>query len=168
MPAPATPPADAPAGRLTREQQAVLRHPVRRQAYAVVEAAPGVAVTDLGAMLGLSWGTLAFHLRVLSRVGLVEFRAHEGRRRVHPATAGARRVEDPAAALLQDPGTRALAAALVRDPGQRLSEAAAALDGSACAAHHHLRRLRRMGLVKPGAAGATSLTPTDELARLLP
>lgn len=169
MPAPPTPPPGAPSDRLTVEQQAVLRHPVRRKAFETIQAEPGIAVNDLGALLGLSWSMLAFHLRVLSRVGLVIFRSTEGRRRIYPSPGGARRLESPPATLLRDEGTRAVAAEIVREPGRRLSELAAALDGSPCAAHHHLRRLRKWGLVKQeGASGGTPrIAPADDLARLL-
>lgn len=63
-----------------------LPHPCRTRIVALVEAAPGVTLTELRAAAGCSWGTIQHHTRVLERRGRLRSEPVGRSRRFFPAT----------------------------------------------------------------------------------
>ena len=127
--------------RITRDD--LLASPARALVYGRLKGAPGSTIAGLAAATGLSRSTVAHHLFVLERAGLVRSE-RVGRDRIHFLCG--QRDEGLRRRLLADPLRAALVARLQAAPAP-LRELARALGESPSLVHFHLRRLREAGLV---------------------
>lgn len=124
----------------------LLLSPVRLRMYGIVHQHPGISSTRLAAELGISWGTLAYHLTRMERAGLILTRRAGRRRLVFPSQADATDEED--VVLLKEGTSRRIALLVAERPGLDIQAVQAALGITARAAYHNVKRLRDAGLVE--------------------
>jgi DNA-binding MarR family transcriptional regulator len=143
------------------EDDALARHPLRRQALDYIAANPGASLQQLQRDLGCAWGTAVYHLGRLERAGLVAVRHVEGRRGHWPlGQAPARDALAPTGAAL---------ARLVRErPGLPQNELARLAGIGPPAACKQLARLESAGFVHAQRSGKARLyLPTASLDAML-
>lgn len=119
----------------------------RTQIFDYVKENPGTTLSYLHKQLGLGWGTTAYHVAVLERVGYVVTKRSGGRRLLFAN--GHTRILDPGAwSVLQNPSVRDLARGHLLQ-GEALTTQAAA-DALQCSPQYVgrlLRKMQRHGLV---------------------
>jgi DNA-binding MarR family transcriptional regulator len=145
----------------------VALHPTRR---AILEAAavdPGVTMRALQARLGIAWGTLVHHVRVLERHGqLVSVR--EGQRRHLYVARSPEARQRSGLAVLRSPAAHRVARAVHERPGLLQVDLCRRIGLRAPAASKQLARLERAGLVEvERAGGACRYAPSPGLAAAL-
>lgn len=122
-----------------------------------------LSASELASMVGAGRKTVAYHLHVLERAGLVV--RHPGPGGPLYARAGDPRRGAPAARLLRNANRRALWAASLERPGATVPELARTLRMKASTAYFHARVLERAGLLRlRDAGGARGVVPAGEPA----
>lgn len=124
----------------------LLLSPVRLRLYGLVHAHPGIASTRLAEDLGISWGTLSYHLVRMERAGLLATRRAGRRRLVFPSQMSDTNEED--VVLLREGTSRRIALLIVERPGLDIAALQKELGITARAAYHNVKRLRDAGLVE--------------------
>lgn len=142
--------------------------PTQVRVRELVEAYPGIPVGKAGAMLGLSAGTMAHHVRRLRSMAIL-----------HTVVAGRRRLLFPTGELVAEPEARAISAihgraaaaiseAIIRSPGCGCAHVRQSTGLSRRAVYHHLSAFKKNGMVFCGnARGYESIYPTTRLLRAL-
>ncbi len=134
--------------RLKREE--VLEHFVRGQVFGVIQSQPGANFTAIKTLLGLSNGTLSYHLRTLEATGFVVARWDGPYKRFFPADLGAAaKVEGLRISELQ----RRLLERLRESPEVAQRDLARELAVTQQCVSYNLRILRRLGLVLKARSG---------------
>lgn len=144
----------------------LLLSPIRLRLYGLVHKHVGISSTRLAAELGISWGTLAYHLTRMERAGLL-FTRRAGRRRLifPPREPG---VDEEDVVLLGEGTSRRICLLLVERPGLDVRQVQEALGITARAAYHNVKRLRDAGLVEGRSPRKyAGLRPTPKLYALL-
>jgi predicted transcriptional regulator len=128
------------------DRSRLLGHPLRAKLLALVEAEPGIHLEAAQMQLGASAGTVAHHVRLLGKSGLLR-EARDGRfHRLYPPDADAARIARDAA--LRPERSAAFYALVQRQPGIGLREAARQLGVPASSLQWHASRLAAAGLVE--------------------
>lgn len=125
----------------------VLGSGVRRRIYGLVQAEPGLSLSEVAQRAGLSWGATVHHLAVLRRSGLVVSLRHGRYRRwfASGASEPERRVQ---VAQLRNAVSARVADLVAQRPGLSQKQLADALGMTPQAVHWHLARLAQAGLVQ--------------------
>ncbi len=126
----------------------LLEQRVRGEIYREICREPGIHYRRLLRRIGVSNGTLAFHLAILERSGLVESRRAGGRKLIYP-----RGVKPQATDALLTPARVGMLRLLRGRPGITLRDLADSLTLEATAANYHLAVLRSAGLVNGVRSG---------------
>ena len=124
----------------------LLEHPQRQRMVQLVEAQPGIHVSELGRRLGLGRNQLDHHLRKLQASGVVKLIPSGGYTCVFLAASADHAVMAAAGAVKAEGARRVLELALAH-PGISVREVARQAGLSPGTVAHHLRRLREAGLV---------------------
>jgi len=124
------------------ERGDVLDHPARSRLVELIEAEPGVHVRELTRRSNLSRSGVEHHLRVLVGAGLVKTVAAGGLVRCFPGPQAAPSEPGPG------PAARRILEAAAASQGLTVSEVAERAGMGYGAAHYHLRRLEKAGLVR--------------------
>jgi DNA-binding MarR family transcriptional regulator len=141
--------------RLRRER--LLDHPVRERIYEAIRANAGIYYRELLRTLGVSNGTLAFHLHHLERAGYVRARRVRGRKHLYPT--GFR--PEPRDALVT-PSQRRILAYLQIEPGASQREIMRAVGLKRSTVSYQIGVLRSLGLVETRRVGSeTRCFPRD-------
>jgi predicted transcriptional regulator len=120
--------------------------PTRERLFALIEREPGLHKTALCAATGLAWGTVDYHLRLLSRAGRVTM-ARVGREtRCFPGQLAPQH-ESLLATLTSGPSAR-IALALRHMPGQGVGALSERLGLSSKVVRRHLLLLVDRGLLE--------------------
>lgn len=154
--------------RLARGQ--LLDHERRDEVHKLVQAEPGISLTDIAQRTGRGWGATVYHLERLEKGGFVTSEKAGAKRCYFPVGVVARDARAPLATLREEP-LRVLATYVHERPGTTQGEMAEALGLSASAASKQVSRLESAGLVvrerewktvrlMPGPRLAELLTPT--------
>ncbi len=139
----------------------------RDKVYKLVQERPGIALTEIGATLGLGWGTTIYHLDRLERAGFVATERSGMRRCCFPVGLVPRENRASLGALQADT-TRTLAEYLAGNPGATQSQVCEALGMSASAASKQVTKLETAGLLRREREWKTvHLWPAPELSGLL-
>lgn len=125
----------------------VLSSEVRRRVYELVQAEPGLSLSELAARSGLSWGNTVHHLQVLKRSGLVVSMRH-GRYRRWFATGAVEQAQRGQVAALRNAVSARIARLILEQPGLSQKQLADRVAMSPQAVHWHLARLAQAGLVE--------------------
>jgi len=134
--------------RLKREE--VLDHFVRGQVFGVIQSQPGTNFTGIKTLLGLSNGTLSYHLRTLEATGFVVAQRDGPYKRFFPADLGAAaRAEGIRLSDLQ----RRLLARLRENPEVPQRDLAREFAVTQQCVSYNLRVMRRLGLVQETRSG---------------
>lgn len=126
----------------------VLECEVRARAYATVRAKPGVTIAEIARTIGVDFRTAEYHLRVLRELHLVEGLCLGSRRHFFQNGGTFSRERQEALALLRLPARRRICAHLDRNPGAGIRQLAPHTGLGRSTVHHHIRLLRRAGLLK--------------------
>jgi DNA-binding transcriptional ArsR family regulator len=130
--------------KLKREQ--VMTHPVRESIVGLVQAEPGIHAQRLRRELGLGWGTLAHHLRVLETWGLVALLRDGNKVKAFPSEWSP--AERRRAAALASPGTSQVYQAITETPGAEQRQLAVTVGRSHPTVIWHAERLEKAGLIR--------------------
>ncbi len=130
---------------------ALLEHPARAAAMELVEAEPGIHLSELVRRLDSSESTVMHHLRALERGDRIRLRRTGRYTCAFPA--GASRDDIRAAAVLKARGARVILEEVVRRPGVSAGEVAALIGLDAGTVSHHTARLAEAGLVERVRSG---------------
>lgn len=151
--------------RLSRGQ--LLEHERRDEVYKLVQAEPGISLTDVAQRCGLGWGTTVYHLDRLERAGFVASERNGARRCYFPIGTVAKDARAPLGALQQET-TRSVATFVVERPGATQTELAEALGMTPSAASKQVSKLENVGLLRREREWKTvRLHPEAKLAELL-
>lgn len=151
--------------RLARSE--LLDHARRDEVYKLVQASPGISLTDVAQRCGLGWGTAVYHLDRMERAGFVASQRIGARRCYFPVGA---MPKDERAKLgtLQQETTRTIAQFVSERPGATQTELAQALGLTASAASKQVSKLESAGLVRRERDWKTvRLHPEGRLGELL-
>jgi predicted transcriptional regulator len=139
------------------EGEAVLRHGARGDMLRLIQASPGLSLSEIGARIRLARGPTQWHLDKLERNGYVARVRHGGESLFFPRAMPPHQAK--ARAALRHASRRALVARAARSPGLRPSEAARELGLQPPTIRHHARELLGLGLlVQQGEAHAVRYT----------
>ncbi len=133
-------------GRVRRER--LLDHRLRKRILEEVERHPGIHHRQLLRTLGVSNGTLAYHLRQLERAGYLRFSRAHGRKLLWVPKDGV----DEELVRMTD-RDRELLMLLAGVPDARMDELGARCGLKASGVGYHLNRLRALGLVRTRREG---------------
>lgn len=125
----------------------VLSSDVRRRVYQLVQAEPGLSLSELAQRAALSWGNTVHHLSVLKRSGLVVSLRH-GRYRRWFAAGAVEQGQRGQVAALRNPVSARVARLVLEVPGLSQKQLADRMAMSPQAVHWHLARLAQAGLVQ--------------------
>lgn len=125
----------------------VLASEPRRRLFELVQAEPGLSLSELSAKAALSWGNTVHHLSVLKRAGLVTSLRH-GRYRRWFACGALEQERRGQVAALRNATSARVARLILAQPGMSQKQLADALAMTPQAAHWHLVRLSQAGLVE--------------------
>jgi predicted transcriptional regulator len=120
--------------------------PNRARILEHVEQNPGIQKIEVCRALGLSWGTVTYHLQLLSRQGAVATRCANRQVRLYPPGAPERFM--PYFAALRTPASAAILSALRDQPGIRMNDLSQNLALSRRIVQGHLNNLAQAGLVQ--------------------
>lgn len=124
----------------------VLKHPVRRLLYDLIQGTPGADMPFLLPHVAIGQTTLRFHLRTLTSNGLVvAVRKGRSLRYFDSRLDADRRARK---ALMLNPGTAALVSLVRREPGLHLATVAARLGIRPPSALWHVRRAQEANLIQ--------------------
>ena len=126
---------------------------------ATVEAEPGIHVAQLADRTGLSWHTIAYHLRILQRQGLLQLDKDGRERRAFPVGLPPRH-RQWLAALRIEPAAEVLRI-LLDDPRQSVPVLSRRMGYSEKVVRRHVANLAEAGLVQRHG----QLRPVYELSR---
>lgn len=124
----------------------VVGHPARRALLQLLEREPGVHLEAAQRALGVGAGTLAHHVGILERAGLLRVQRAGRFRRLYPAALNGQAALRDAA--LRPPRSAALHKLVTEHPGVGLREAARLLGVPASSLQWHVARLEQAGLVE--------------------
>lgn len=145
----------------------LLRHETREAVRKLIEAAPGIALSDVAQRAGLAWGTAVYHLERLERAGFLVSERKAGRR-CYFVAASVPRAARAGFATLQQGTTRSIAAFVAARPGATQTELCEGLGLSASAASKQVSKLESAGLVRrERESKAVRLHPEAHLATIL-
>lgn len=124
----------------------LLDHPKRQRIYELVDATPGIHLSQMARELDVPWGTLVHHLRKLEKGDLITSEDKSGKRCffLPGQVTGAQRDILPA---LENETARRIAEFYADNPGASQNEAANALDHSPALISWHLSKLEEAGVV---------------------
>jgi DNA-binding transcriptional ArsR family regulator len=117
----------------------------RERILSALRANPGMNKSELHLTIGLSWTTIAYHLKILERQGAIHL-AHEKRDVFCFPVDIPQRYRDMLSTLRDDNATRILGA-LLEDDAIGITELSASLGMSQKMVRKHLGRLHESGLV---------------------
>lgn len=139
----------------------------RGRILAVIHSRPGTSTGQIALHLGIHPTTVAHHLRLLSRAGLVRVRAARQLRLCFPPGAAEERSLLPRAAL-HAPAALRLLRCVLEAPGMPLAMAAEHAGLHRVNASYHARRLAAAGLLTFRREGRTlRLFPAGDCSRFL-
>lgn len=144
--APLTIPFVLASARIRTEQ--ILEHPTRKRIFEEIRRRPGIHYRELLRSLGISNGTLAYHLRQLENAGCVRSARAHGRKLLRT-----RQDELDGEVLLLTDRDRELLILLSEARASRMDELGVRCGLKASGVEHHLRRLRALGLVQTSREG---------------
>lgn len=131
----------------------------------VVAEKPGVHKSELCRQVGLGWGTVSYHLRLLEKTRRLQTVTGTREVRVFPGNVPEARTK--ALAALQGESGHAVADMLADRPGSRQSDICRALGASRKLIRRHLEALQREGLVTAEGNRRARYLPTPMLTDLL-
>jgi predicted transcriptional regulator len=131
--------------RLTRSN--LLDNEHRDQVYKLIQAEPGLNVSEIAKRAQLGWGTTVYHLDRLEREGFVAAE-RGGLSKCYFAVGLLDREARRATAALREGPRREVAAVLLAQPGITQAELAQQLGMSASAASKQVTKLETAGLVR--------------------
>ncbi len=150
--------------RLTGSQ--VEEHPVRQRIIQLLQEKPGLHFHAIVREVQKGRGTVRHHLDVLTRSGLVRVHAAKGFTAFYPR--GVRVGNMEARTALQSPLAWRVLEAVSQEPGASVSQLARAVGARHGTVHHHVQRLRELGLLEDHMQGrARSLYPSSQGLELL-
>lgn len=135
--------------RLRRER--LLDHPVRKQIYEAIRARAGIHYRELLRTLGISNGTLAFHLHHLERAGYVRARRVRGRKHFYPTD-----LLPAADDVLVTERQRRILGYLRLAPGSSQAEITRATGLKRSNVSYHVGVLRSLGLIETRRVGSST------------
>lgn len=133
--------------RLRRER--LLDHPVREQIFNAIRARAGIHYRELLRTLGISNGTLAFHLHHLERAGYVRARRVRGRKHFYPTD-----LRPPPDDVLVTERQRRILEYLRLAPGSSQAEITRASGLKRSNVSYHVGVLRSLGLIETRRIGS--------------
>ncbi|MHB8633816.1 MAG: winged helix-turn-helix transcriptional regulator [Thermoplasmatota archaeon] len=146
---------------------AVLAHPTRSDIVARVAGRPGVTMMDLRAELGIAWGTLVHHVRLLETHGALVSVRQGPRRLLYAANTPEARARIDLA-LLRNATAQRIATLVQASPGIHQGALCLELEVAASAASKHLARFEAAGLVEVRRdGGRCHYGPTPRLGTAL-
>ncbi len=131
--------------RVSRQRNQVLDHYVRGQIHGYIVANPGDHYNSIKAALKVNNGTLAHHLRVLEREGLIKSRASSIYKRFYPSEM---RVPEPARGEELTEIQRILLRRICETPGIAQKDLSALVGVSASTINYHITHLQEQELVR--------------------
>lgn len=137
----------------------------RRMIMKVVEEHPGVHKSELCRQVGLGWGTVSYHLRLLERARRLQ--TVSGKREVRVFLGNIPQERMKALAALQGEGGQAVAGLLADRPGVRQADICRALGASRKLIRRHLEVLQKEGLITSEGNRRARYLPTAMLNDLM-
>jgi len=125
----------------------VLDLPIRARILAAVRGEPGVMAGEIARREGVDYKTVAYHIRVLRKLDLVEERWVGERRFVFASGASVERSRHGEFALCRVPSRRQILELVAANPGIGVSELARRLGLGKSTVHSHVKRLVSAGLL---------------------
>lgn len=146
---------------------ATILTPERERLVAIIRERPWITVSDLMTASGLGWGTIDYHLGILTSASIVR-RIRKGRR-CFLVLSSAQLADDSAMHSALKPKTgREIALAILETPGATIDELVKRLDMSPRVVYYHVSRLVQAGLVlKESETRLGRLTPAESLRQSL-
>lgn len=117
----------------------------RQRILAEIAADPGVHVSELGERTGLSWHTIAYHLRILARAHAISVDKGQRERRVFPA--GIPAAQRAWLAALRGARAHEVLRHLLDDPRQGITSLSRRMGFSEKIVRRQVARLAEAGLV---------------------
>lgn len=124
----------------------LLSSDVRQRVRELIEAEPGVCLTEVRDRLGIAIGQVVWHKDVLAAHGVIVTRRHNKAGRYYPVALGRAYADHDVA--LREPSTFAVWEAVRNTPGLPVSHLAARLPFGRQNVSYQLARLRRVGLAR--------------------
>lgn len=150
--------------RLTDDE--LLDHDERAAIYEMLQAEPGLSVTEVMDRRGTGWGQTVYHLERLAEAGFLDEEDRGRYRRFYPA--GTAPEDREAVGLLRETTPRRIVEHLTKAPGSIQGEVASALGLAPSTVSKHLKRLDDAGLVHRREEGrCVRYRPTTALVTLL-
>lgn len=128
----------------------------------MIMARPGVSLRELARDLGVTWGTIKYHVTRLEAEGLVGTRVI-GRHRVCYHMDVFDEYLADARAMLKEPTARRLAMYIVSHPDTNMQDVIANAQASPRMVYYHLKRFIDEGLISARQYGYRSIGPTAKL-----
>lgn len=145
----------------------MLENDGRELLYELIQADPGISLTELSERAGLGWGTTVYHLGRLEQANYVTSMRQGQSRHFFKSGHGAVNHKH-AIAMLKNQTAGDMARFLVNQPGTTQSAIAKALGIKAPTVTKYVKRLEGEGLVQVEAAGRSKLIhPTTQLSTAL-
>ncbi|MFX0117224.1 MAG: winged helix-turn-helix transcriptional regulator [Candidatus Hodarchaeota archaeon] len=132
---------------MPRRSMSLLMHPARRRIYSLVCESPGTYFHQIGEILNIPTGTLAWHLKKLQEDGLLGTVKHGGKRIYFPIALRSPEVEK-IFTILQNETTQRIFLYVVNNSAQTQTEIAQELDLHHDTARYHLSALESVELVE--------------------
>lgn len=117
----------------------------RDRVLAIVQAEPGIHISELGRRLGLPWGTTRYHLAILQRRGAVEVEKGGRERRAFPS--GIPPMQRAWLAALRGPNAVDVLRLLLDDPRQSVPRLSRRLGSSEKVVRRQIANLAQAGLL---------------------
>jgi predicted transcriptional regulator len=130
-----------------------------------VRANPGLHLRALADGLGMHQSTLAYHCRILARLGHIAVREGCGRKAYYPAEGLDRRDRDLLHVVVR-PTPRTICLHLLQHPGSTPGDLKRALCASGSFVTFHLNRLREANVLLERPAGRTKRLYVEDAPRM--
>ena len=141
------------------KKEEVLDQYTRGRIHGFITANPGAHYSVIKSALGLNNGTLAYHLRLLERVGYVQSRRDGIYKRFFPSGY-------PSDGAMFSTLQERIIEQVIENPGVTLKELAEAMDKSPQVMDYHLRWMRRQKLLRAEKDGKLNRYFIDERAEV--
>lgn len=128
-------------------QDTAAHPPARMALLRLIEARPGIPLTEAKGLLTLGWGTAYHHVRALERAGLIQIVTAGRRRLLVPSKSHDDEQTILAKGLLRGATARRVALFVVDHPDARIADVAAGLGESPRVVYYHAKQLHEAGLL---------------------
>ncbi len=152
------------------QRDRLLESPQRERLLQAIQASPGIHISGLRQIAGLSWGTTVYHLRLMEKRELVVSVPRAGQRHFFVKTprADAARLRSAVATIVGQQTAHRVAFAVLSMPGSCQKELAEHLSVSRRVVAHHIARLNKAELItKHREGGRVRCYPTSALSDAL-